>query len=234
MASIERTAYPRFQLIPQARDLTESFTPTTEEIEFGSTLVQRPAAVLSVLLLLKCAQYLGYFPALHAIPAAIVTHVRFCLRFPTVLEPLTFPPRTLRRHERALRTSLGLQPAHSHAARRLAIQTVAEAARVLAHPVDLINVAVEQSRRHAYELPSFPTLDRLVQRVRTVVHGQLFAQVLGHLTPTAIADLDRLLTTTDINARHTAFQQLKDVPKKPSLTHLDLLLEHLTWLWRCP
>ena len=229
MAAIERTAYPRFQPIPQARELTEYFTPTAEEIAFGHTLVQRHAALFPVILLLKCAQYLGYFPTLSAIPSAIVNHVRVCLHFPTPLEPLPPPPRTLRRHEQAIRTYLGLQPGHSHAARRLAIETVAEAARVMAQPVDLINVAVEQLRRHAYELPGFPTLDRLVQRVRTVVHGQLFAQVNGHLTPAAMAHLDHLLTTTDIGERHTAFQQVKDVPKKPSLMHLDLLLDHLAW-----
>jgi hypothetical protein len=230
MASVERTAYPRFEPIPHARALTEYFTPTAEEIAFGQTLVQRPAALFPVILLLKCVQYLGYFPALNAIPAAIVNHVRVCLRLPAHLEPLTPPPRTLRRHEQAIRSYLGLHPGHSHAARRLAIETVAEAARVLAQPADLINVAVEQLRRHAYELPSFPTLDRLVQRVRTVVHGQLFAQVMGHLTPTALAHLDHLLTTTDIGERHTAFQHVKDLPKQPSLTHLDLLLDHLTWL----
>ncbi len=35
MASIERTAYPRFQPIPHARELTEYFTPTAEGIAFG-------------------------------------------------------------------------------------------------------------------------------------------------------------------------------------------------------
>src|SRR2546428_407580 len=120
MAAIERTAYPRSQPIPHARELTEYSTPTAEEIAFGHTLVQRHAAIFPVILLLKCAQYLGYFPALSAIPSAIVNQVRVCLRLPAHLEPLTTPPRTLRRHERAIRTYLGLQPGHSHAARRLA------------------------------------------------------------------------------------------------------------------
>ena len=91
MASIERTAYPRFQPIPHARELTEYFTPTAEDIAFGHTLVQRHAAIFPVILLLKCAQYLGYFPALSAIPSAIVNHVRLCLRLPAHLEPFTPP-----------------------------------------------------------------------------------------------------------------------------------------------
>ena len=230
MASIDRTAYPRFEPIPHARELTEYFTPTAEEIAFGHTLVRRNASVFTVILLLKCAQYLGYVPALTEIPSAIINHVRTCLRLPAHLVPLSEPPRTLRRHYRALRAYLGLQPGHSHAARRLAIAAVVDAAQVLAQPADLINVAVEHLRRHAYELPSFPTLDRMVQRVRTVVHNRLFAQVMGQLTPAAMARLERLLTTTKIGERQTAFQHLKDAPKKPSLTHLALLLDHLAWL----
>jgi hypothetical protein len=30
--------------------------------------------------------------------------------------------------------------------------------------------------------------------------------------------------------RHTSFQEIKESPKKPSLTHLDVLLDHLAWL----
>ena len=109
MASIERTTYPRFEPIPHARELTEYFTPTAEEIAFGHTLVRRNASVFTVILLLKCAQYLGYFPALTEIPSAIINHVRTCLRLPVHLVPLSEPPRTLRRHYRALRAYLGLQ-----------------------------------------------------------------------------------------------------------------------------
>ena len=85
MASIDRTAYPRFEPIPHARELTEYFTPTAEEIAFGHLLVRRNASVFTVILLLKCAQYLGYFPALTEIPSAIINHVRTCLRLPAHL-----------------------------------------------------------------------------------------------------------------------------------------------------
>jgi hypothetical protein len=48
MASIDRTASPRFEPLPHARALTEYFTPTAEEIAFGHTLVRRNASVLTV------------------------------------------------------------------------------------------------------------------------------------------------------------------------------------------
>ena len=42
--------------------------------------------------------------------------------------------------------------------------------------------------------------------------------------------LDGLMKTTEVVQRHTSFQEIKESPKKPSLTHLDVLLDHLTWL----
>ena len=182
MASIERTAYPRFRHTPHPRELAEYFTPTEDEIAFGQALVRRDTHFLAILLLLKCAQYLGYFPALAEVPPAIVNHLRVCLRLPMHLIPTTDQPRTLRRHHSAIRDHLGLKPSHSCEARRMAVHAVVDAAQVMATPADLINVAVDHLRRHTCELPSFPTLDRMVQRVRNVVHGRLFAQVMGQLT----------------------------------------------------
>jgi hypothetical protein len=230
MASIERTAYPRFRHDPHVRELADLFTPTEDEIAFGRSLVRSEAHFLAVMLLLKCAQYLGYVPALEDVPPALVNHLRLCLRLPVHLVPTADQPRTLRRHHSAIRDYLGLKPGHSHEARRIAVRAVVDAAQVMADPTDLINVAVEHLRRQSCELPSFPTLDRMVQRVRNVVHGRLFARVMGQLSPAALERLDGLLATTEIGERHTAFQHLKDAPKQPSLTHLDRLLDHLEWL----
>jgi|SRR5450755_354876 hypothetical protein len=75
----------------------------------------------------------------------------------------------------------------------LAVRTVFEAAKVIVSPADLINVAVEQLRLEQCELPSFSTLDRMVNRVRTVVHRRVFAEVLRKLSPENVARLDGLL-----------------------------------------
>jgi hypothetical protein len=81
VASIERTAYPRFRHEPNARELQDLFTPTQDEIGFARSLVRDSNEhFFAAVLLLKCLQYLGYFPELSAIPTAIVNHVRICLR----------------------------------------------------------------------------------------------------------------------------------------------------------
>jgi hypothetical protein len=67
-------------------------------------------------------------------------------------------------------------------ARHVAVAAVHAAAALQDHPADLINVAIEELVRYRFELPAFSTLDRLVQRVRALVHARLFQLVLSHLS----------------------------------------------------
>lgn len=71
MASIERTAYPRFRHDPNARELQNLFTPTDDEISFGRSLVRSGEHLFAAVVLLKCLQYMGYFPELSEVPASI-------------------------------------------------------------------------------------------------------------------------------------------------------------------
>lgn len=60
MASIERTAYPRFRHEPNARKLQVLFTPTQDEIGFARSLVRDSNEhFFAAVLLLKCLQYLS-------------------------------------------------------------------------------------------------------------------------------------------------------------------------------
>ena len=230
MASIERTAYPRFRHEPNVRELQDLFTPTQEEVRFGRTLVRSDEHFFAAVVLLKCLQYLGYFPELAEIPGSIVNHIRVCLRLPLQVTPVYDQTRTLRRHQTAIREFLQLKPRHSRDARKISVRTVFESAQVMDNPADLINVAVEQLRLQQCELPTFATLDRMVNRVRNVVHRRIFGQILAKLSSQDIARLEGLVKTTEMVQRHTSFQDIKESPKKPSLTHLDVLLDHLTWL----
>lgn len=46
MASIERTAYPRFRRTPTAKELHEVYTPTTDERSFVERTTRRPPHAL--------------------------------------------------------------------------------------------------------------------------------------------------------------------------------------------
>lgn len=60
MASIERTAYPRFKRVTSARELEESFTPTPEEIAWAEGLTRSESHLLALVLTLKTFRRLGY------------------------------------------------------------------------------------------------------------------------------------------------------------------------------
>ena len=76
MTSIERTAYPRFKRLLSARELHVFFTPQPDEVGWARGAAGSDEHVLALMVWLKCFGRLGYFPALDAVPAAVVDHVR--------------------------------------------------------------------------------------------------------------------------------------------------------------
>jgi hypothetical protein len=54
MASIERTAHPRFSRVFTSRELQDVYTPTPEEVLFSRLHVRNNADLLPFLVLLKC------------------------------------------------------------------------------------------------------------------------------------------------------------------------------------
>jgi TnpA family transposase len=176
--------------------------------------------------LLKAFQRLGYFPRLQDVPFPVLAHIRSCLRLSpdTTLE---VTPRTLYKHHQAIREFLQVT-AWGSEARHVAIAAVHQAAQAKDAPADLINVAIEELVRQRCELPAFSALDRLVQRVRALVHRRHYQEVLAQISEEDRVRLDALLETEP--PRRSVFNDLKQPPKRPSLAHLDQLLTHLSWL----
>lgn len=77
MASIERTAYPRFRRLVTARDLA-SMSPTEDELAWARTHARSDEHLLTLGLSLTCFQRLGYFPRSGEVPGNVVEHVRRC------------------------------------------------------------------------------------------------------------------------------------------------------------
>lgn len=165
--------------------------------------------------------------SLPSVPLAIITHLRIALQLPPALRLGYDEPRTLRRHQAAILQFLGLTPRHSHRVRQTAVAAAAQATTVMTASADPINAVLERLRAERCGLASFGTLDRLVSRVRTIVHRRLFRRVEGRVTPVELQQCEALLQTRELELHHSAFQDLKEAPKKPSLTHLKRLLDHL-------
>lgn len=235
MASIERTAYPRFPRTLTLKDLQTSFTPGPEEIDWASQHARRPDRCLSLLVLLKCFQFLRHFPAPEAIPPAIVEHVAATLG----MKPATNGPQspaahnTLYRDHRAIRELLHVQPFTDGRTGRLAMHIAQEAATVVETRVDVINIVIEELVRHGHELPAFRTLDEIAEAAHASAQEHLYNRIAHRLSAEQRQWLDGLLAT-ELPARRTLYNRIKRSAKRTSRSHLDLLLDQLRWLDSLP
>src|SRR5450755_2017923 len=108
MASIERTAYPRFTRAPSVKELREIFTPTPTDVAFVATRARGPAQKFALMILLKVYQRLHYFPEPQSIPGAIISHIRAVMKYPPDLVP-DIGSATLYRYYAAIREYLEIQ-----------------------------------------------------------------------------------------------------------------------------
>ncbi len=172
MASIERTAYQRFKRNPTLKELRDVYSVTPEENQFAHRVAKGAVPVLSLLIMLKSFQRLGYFPRPKDIPSGVINHIRACLNLSKDIEP-NFHSKSLYRHQKAIRDYLNVY-SYGKYALHIATSAVHKAAQVMDNPADLINVAIEELIKERCELPAFSTLDRLVRRIRTLVNYRLF------------------------------------------------------------
>ena len=79
MASIERTAYPRFRRLVTAQDLA-FMSPAEDEVAWARARARSDEHLLALVLALRCFQRLGYFPRRAEVPGIVVEHIRRGLR----------------------------------------------------------------------------------------------------------------------------------------------------------
>jgi TnpA family transposase len=228
MASIERTAYPQFKRNPVVRELVTAYTPTDAELAFITDSARQPGHRLTLAVLLKSFQRLGYFPAIDEVPAAVVRHLRNALRYRVQVKPADIAPNKRYRYFQRIRTYLQVR-AYADGGLDVAARAIHEAAAVMDNPADLINVAIGQLVRDRIELPAFSALDRLARRIRTLVNSRYFALIDARLTVDEKQRLDDLLVVTDVRTK-SQLQAIKRLPKRSSLQHFQELIDHIAQL----
>lgn len=141
MASIDRTAYPRFKRVVSGRELAESFTPSAEELAGARTRTQSDQHFLTLLVWLKSYQRLGYFPKLADVPDAVAGHVSVAagLGADSVVAEHD-SQRTAKWHRQQIREYLGVVYAPARV-RAVAAAAIRAAPQTKDNPADLINVA---------------------------------------------------------------------------------------------
>ena len=228
MTSIERTAYSRFKRQLTTKELTDIYTPTKSEIAFAYATATGERNILNLLVILKSFQRLGYFPSLTDIPLKIINHIRNHLKFAIDIVLSYENSKTMYRHRTAIREYLQVK-SFNQTARHLAVSAVNESAQVMDNPADLMNVVIAELIKNRYELPGFNTLNRLVRRVRNIVNQNLFNLILGRLNNDYQQRLLDLLDNQIVEYR-SFYNNLKQLPKRPTRNHLNDLIAHLMWL----
>lgn len=228
MASIERTAYPRFKRYYTPNELKNIYTPTTDEKLFATEHTRNDNNNLNLLVALKSFQRLGYFPILSQIPLSIINHIKTVLSLSKELTIGYVNQRTYHRHQKLVREKIKVKKFDKNAQEYLEIK-VKEKAYLMGNPADLINVAIEELVKERYELPSFSFLEREIARIRTLVHSLIYEQVNNQLSPEYKETLNSLLLIHPVEQR-SPYNQLKKVTKKATRNHLNDLLVHQKWL----
>lgn len=130
MASIERTAYPRFRRLVTARELA-LLSPTGDEVAWASSRARSDQHLLALVLALRCFQRLGYFPRPVDVPVMVVEHVRRGLELPE--GTLAFiGAETGKWQRRLVRERLGVvhDPQRARAVATAAIRSAAQAKNI--------------------------------------------------------------------------------------------------------
>ncbi|WP_321897141.1 Tn3 family transposase [Burkholderia cepacia] len=231
MATIERTAYPRFPEAWAPQELLAGYTPLPDELEWArrSTRGERPR--FGLLVLLKVFQQLHYFPALGSVPVTVIDHVRAAggigdavqFGYDTQSSP------TLFRHYTAVRIFLDVKPYYGTDANMIATRAADTAALTMDQQVDIINATIDELIARNIELPAFSTLDRLTEQIHARAQARLFKRVTRRLSSEQKLALDRLVAR-EISERQTAYNRIKRHAKRPSRQNLNLLTDQIIWL----
>jgi TnpA family transposase len=227
VASIDRTAYPRFKRVVSARELAEAFTPTMDEIAWARGRTQTEQHLLALVVWLKAYQRLGYFPKLSDVPDVVIEHVRRLLDLSEeVPSGQHESARTAKWHRQLVREFVGVvyEPAR---VRAVAEQAIRKAVQTKDNPADLINVALDELVRQRCELPGYSTLDSMTASIRTEVNTGFFSMVADRLSLADRTRLQQRLLVVDPTTRRSGFDRLKDPARAATLGKFKARLAHL-------
>ena len=210
------------------RELVGAFTPTCDEIAWARAQTRSDQHLMTLLVLLKCHQRLGYFPRLAAVPAAVVERVREVTGLSQSVVAEHRAARTGKRLRAKVRARLGVTW-QSAEVRAVAEAAMREASLSKDNPADVINMALEALTSTRCELPGYSTLDEMAAAVRTEVNGGLHRLVAGRLDAADRARLLELLVVDPVT-RRSMLPRLTEPAPRATVTRLKQHLGLLCWM----
>lgn len=228
MASVERTAYPTLSKVYSKAELQREFSFSDDELKWVRSK-SKASFHLNLAVLLKTFQLLRFFPDLTDVPDQVVDFIRGELGQRSSVKLAEYKWVQQYRHMSAVRTRLGVVAFYGSDAIDLAERHAKAMSLLLDQRADIINAVIEELTRQNYELPAYSTLNDLAERVHTQSLEAIFNQVVNR-TPIEVVYRLKELLVTDFGRRQSDFNALKQAPRKPSRKHLEVLIDHLSWL----
>ena len=231
MSNVHETAYPRFKPNLTDQELEEIYTPSQEELKFIHAQGNNSTEKLSLLVLLKTSQRLGYFILPSDVPSNITVHIATCAHLSSIdSRQLRELEQTGARHRlRDLARGYLKLKTFDEDCKALIGHISEEAAETKQELADIINVVIEELVRRRIELPGFSTLQRAARSSRAAVNNRLYDSIYNSLSPKLKTELADFLKMDEGNTQ-SRWHKLKKAPKKPTNREVRSYLNHLSWL----
>ena len=243
MTPIYKTAYPYFsekkklsmEIVMREYRLAHEEIQHIKSIKFDDINFQLFYAVIFIIF-----KNLNYFPELDLIPKIVIDYIKDQLQI-TSASFIVPHASSVSRYKNRIYKHHNVTPWKSRKNKdedekekipqsEIFINNIAkEAAEIHNYPADIINVVVEECKRKGFELQTFKQLDRIVRHAREVVNQNLFKETYNALPKSKIHQLNELLEVTD-DYKRSGYNDLKSLPKNPTITNFRDLLKHLDWL----
>ena len=237
MTSIHKTAYPYY---PPKKKISDDVIAKDYELTLDKiTLIKKRTpnddnAQLFFGVMLIVFKNFNYFPDLKTIPSEIIACILAQLKIPNAKFYATHNM-TFSRNKQRIYKYFGITPWKQnhktssgkkiYPVQNFTEKMATEASKIHNYPADIINAVIEALKKKYYEFPTFKQLDRIVRHARATVNQNLFDDVYMSLTEKQIAEFDNMLEITD-NYHRSLFNQLKSLPKNPTISHFKELLKH--------
>jgi TnpA family transposase len=234
MAAIYETAYPRLKSNLSYKELTELFTPTTEERALLELKTKKtlPVTRLGFMIILKCYQYLGRPIKLEKAGSQIITYLAMQLGVDLSIDLTNYSKLTRKRHIKIIREYLKIN--NDQEERKKIMKAAAiEAATKKENLADIVNIIIEELIKNTFELPTFSKLIKLAKAARIVVNNNNFTEIYNKLSIEQKKLIDRILELEkpeDPNNEYLSWLDLKQEPKKPTYKNIKEFINYINQL----
>ena len=226
MALIDRTIYPVLNDKITEDEILKYYTPSDEEIQLAYRYVKGLNQVTTFLTFLKLFKQLRYFPKHSNIPTKIINHINTIFDLDTK-ESLLISEKTFYKYKSIIKQELHIKDDLKDI-KELAIKTVEDFEPIMENPADVFNAVIEILIKNNCELPSFSTLDRIINTKRNEINNTIFDNVEVKLNE---FDKESLNFILEIDKKgKSLFNYIKELPKSPTLNNMKSIKDNYLYL----